>query len=316
MNILALRRSVRAFSVNTGATISSVVGGLVLVLTAVALSSCGNAEQTPTEDVPAAAAPQPTQSAPPPATPPPGASAPQPTMPLPAPPKPEPPKPAAKPRPSAPPPTTSSSAPSAPAPAGLPVFPWPPPRYSAFSAVARQWVAPDPYPTLGSAASRLERAFEVAGYGEWSYYWIPGGFALVSRIEQIRSDATPVAPPARWAIETPDVREGFIDHIRALFNSPPGFYRVIVFTVADQDFAAGERPPTSEEARNWISSGSLRLPEALGTLPYSERHSTFALIYEFERRPDRSEARVRVPSDSPGRVHLEKAGLWQALARR
>jgi hypothetical protein len=200
-------------------------------------------------------------------------------------------------------------------PVGLPAFPWPPPRYSAFATIAREWVATGAEPTLGSAAARLERAFDAAGYGERSYYWVPGGFALVSRIEQIRDDATPLAVPARWAIDTPMVRAGFIDHIRALFNAPPGFYRVIVFAVTDQDFAAGERPPTSSEARTWVSSGSLRLPASVGARPYSAQHFTTALIYEFERRADRSDAAIRAPSNSPGQVHLEKTGLWQALAR-
>ena len=51
-------------------------------------------------------------------------------------------------------------------------------------------------------------------------------------------------------------------------------------------------------------------------MAYNPRHYTTALIYEFERRADRPDALTRTPSDSPGRVHLEKAGLWQALARR
>ena len=221
---------------------------------------------------------------------------------------------APEPKPSPPkqpvPPTT------APSPAGLPAFPWPPPRYSAYSTIAREWVALGASPTLASSARRLEVAFDAAGYGERSYYWIPGGFALVSRLEQIQSDAAPVASPARWAVSTPTVKTGVIDYIRALFNAPPGFYRVIVFAVTDQDFAAANRPPTSSEARNWITTGSLRLPETVGKLPYSERHYTTALIYEFERSANQPEARVRTPSNSPGRVHLEKAGLWQALARR
>jgi hypothetical protein len=196
----------------------------------------------------------------------------------------------------------------------LPDFPWPPPRYSAFSSIDRDWVAVGARPTLASAARRLEGAFDAAGYGERSYYRIPGGFALVSRIEQIHADATPFEPPARWAAATPEVREGLIDFIRALFNAPPGYYRVIVFAVTDQDFAASAREPTSEEAMEWLSGGTLRLPAGIGELPYSPRHYTTALIYEFERRRDAPEATVRTPSDKLGRVHLEKAGLWQALA--
>jgi hypothetical protein len=198
----------------------------------------------------------------------------------------------------------------------MPAFPWPPPRYSAFSAIAREWVAPNAQATLMSVARRLESAFDAAGYGERSYYRIPDGFALVSRIEQIRRDATPFESPSRWQAQsaTITVREGFIDHIRALFNAPPGFYRVIVFVVTDQDFAAAEREPTSSEASNWVSSGSMRLPETVGSLPYSSRHYTTALIYEFERRAF-EQAHVRAPSEAPGRVHLEKAGLWRALAK-
>jgi hypothetical protein len=182
--------------------------------------------------------------------------------------------------------------------------------------IAREWVAADARATLSSVAKRLEAAFDAAGYGERSYYWIPGGFALVSRIEQIRSDAAPVEPPSRWAVNTPTMKVGLIDYIRALFNAAPGFYRVIVFAVTDQDFAAASRSPTASEARTWVSAGSLRLPEKVGTLSYSQRHYTTALIYEFERRADQPEALTRTPSDLPGRVHLEKSGLWQALARR
>jgi hypothetical protein len=201
-------------------------------------------------------------------------------------------------------------------PSGLPAFPWPPPRYSAFAAIDRGWVAPGPQPTLADVARRLDSAFDATGYVERSYYWIPGGFALVSRIEQIRADASPVDPPARWAVATPRVRDGFLDHLRALFNAAPGFYRVIVFAVTDRDFAAGPRDPTSDEARRWASGGSLRLPAEVGARPYSDRHDTTALIYEFERPADQSPPHVTVPSNSPGRIHLERAGLWEALGPR
>lgn len=200
--------------------------------------------------------------------------------------------------------------------AALPGFPWPPPRYSAFSPIERAWLAEGEAPVLGDVAVRLERAFDAAGYGERSYYRIPGGFALVSRIERIREDASSFEPPARWTVEAARVREGFIDHIRALFNAPPGFYRVIVFAVTDEDFAAAERAPTSAEAREWVTGGGLRLPEGIALQPYGARHYTTALIYEFERRGEQPQASVRMPSPATGRMHLEKAGLWQALAVR
>ena len=210
----------------------------------------------------------------------------------------------------------ATAPPSEEPPPALPAFPWPPPRYSAFAAIDRGWVAPGAHATLASVARRLEAAFDATGYVERSYYWIPGGFALVSRIEQITANASPVAAPARWAVKATAVRAGFVDHLRALFNAAPGFYRVIVFAVTDRDFAAGSRSPSSEEARQWVSGGSMRLPAPVGATAFTDAHYTSALIYEFERPADKSEPRVTAPSNSPGRVHLERAGLWQALGGR
>lgn len=235
----------------------------------------------------------------------------------------------AAPRPPAPSPSPPDRSPApqpAPAPAhprgGSPAYPalepafdWPPPRYSAFVEIPRAWIAPGDA-TLGSVAQRLERAFDSAGYAERSYFWIPGGFALASRIEQIRADAAPAAVPERWAVAMDQSPKGFVDFIRALFDARPGLYRVIVFAATDADYSAGEQAPTSAEARSWMYRGLMQLPARVGMQPYGAEHHTRALIYEFEQRAAGSEPRVRQPSNSPGRVHLEKSGLLQALASR
>jgi hypothetical protein len=197
----------------------------------------------------------------------------------------------------------------------LPAFEWPPPRYSAFVEIPRAWLAPGDA-TLGSVADRLERAFDAAGYAERSYFWIPGGFALASRIETIRDDAAPAEGAERWAVEMDRPAQGFVDYIRALFDARPGLYRVIVFAATDRATSAGERAPSSSEARSWMYRGLMHLPASVGRLPYESEHHTMALIYEFEQPPDRSGARVRQPSSSPGRVHLQKSGLLQALGPR
>ena len=195
----------------------------------------------------------------------------------------------------------------------LPDFPWPPPRYSAFEVLERDWLAPAADARLGAAAARLEAAFDAAGYVERSYYRVPGGFALASRAEQIRDDASPYPAPARWSVDPEGAGRSFADRLRALFNAPPGHYRVIVFVVTDQDFAAAPRTAPEAEARAWVSGGGLRLPASIAALPFTSTHYASALIYEFERRSEREPADVRVPSATPGRVHLEKGGLWQAL---
>jgi hypothetical protein len=196
----------------------------------------------------------------------------------------------------------------------LPVFPWPPPRPSAFALLERPWLVPQEPATLGAAGQRLEDAFDRAGYIERSYYRVPGGFALASRAEKIHPDASPFAPPARWSADPAGAGRSFLERITALFNAPPGHYRVIVFVVTDQDFAATAQPPSETDAREWVVGGGLRLPQSIAGQPYSAEYYASALIYEFVRRNEREEGQIRTPSDVPGRVHLEKGGLWQALA--
>jgi hypothetical protein len=178
--------------------------------------------------------------------------------------------------------------------------------------IPRAWIATSDA-TLGSVANRLERAFDSAGYAERSYFWIPDGFALASRIETIRADAAPAEGAERWTVEMDRPAQGFVDFIRALFDARPGLYRVIVFAATDAAFSAGERAPSSSEARSWMYRGLMQLPASVGRLPYGADHHTMALIYEFEQPADRSGVHVRQPSGSPGRVHLEKSGLLRAL---
>lgn len=237
---------------------------------------------------------------------PPPAPAPAPVQPAPPPPPPPPPSPVL------PPPSANGG--DRPVASALPDFPWPPPRYSAFEVLARDWLAPGADARLGAAAARLEAAFDAAGYVERSYYRVPGGFALASRAEQIHADASPYPAPERWSVDPEGAGRSFADRLRALFNAPPGHYRVIVFVVTDQDFAAAPRSAPEAEARAWVSGGGLRLPSAIAAQPFTAAHYASALIYEFERRSERAPADVRVPSAAPGRVHLEKGGLWQALA--
>lgn len=229
---------------------------------------------------------------------------------------PPPPAPVSDPAPALPPPAANGGGGGGgggPAASALPDFPWPPPRYSAFEVLARDELVPAADARLGAVAQRLEAAFDAAGYVERSYYRVPGGFALASRAEQIHADASPFPVPERWRVDSEGAGRSFAARLRALFNAPPGHYRVIVFVVTDQDFAAAPRTAPEAEARAWVSGGGLRLPPAIAARPFTPAHYASALIYEFERRSERARAEVRVPSAAPGRVHLEKGGLWQAL---
>lgn len=199
----------------------------------------------------------------------------------------------------------------------MPAFPWPPPRASALHDIPLAWLV-DQVATarLRDLDSRLTAALDRVGYGQRSYLWVPGGYALSTRVERIAPDGTPQAGAERWAID-----EGaapifsLVDYLRALFLARPGRFRVLVFTVTPVSFAATGPPVTASEATAWVTSGVARLPAPLGEVELaSAPFACTALVYEFERAADTDPARVVVPGRLDARQHLERAGLWKELA--
>src|SRR5579863_7649802 len=151
---------------------------------------------------------------------------------------------------SPPPPPSPSPQPKSPARPPVAAFPWPPPQASSRVLLAA-WPRSPQMRLFGDIDARLTAALQPKGYAERSYYSVPGGFALVTRLEQIYSDGRSMPPPARFSARLlPPSR--FTDYIRALFTADPGYYRVIVFIVTDQGFSEGAQGPSQGDADKWL----------------------------------------------------------------
>jgi hypothetical protein len=195
---------------------------------------------------------------------------------------------------------------------GLPRFPWPPPRFSSRSELSRDYFANDAF--LGEVADTLELALEHAGHVEWSYYSVPKGFALATRLENLEADGSPKSD--RWASTVGLGRDFSIaDYLRALFTAPAGYFRIIVLTVTSEPFTPTEAGPTREEAMEWVSAGGTGLPRAIAEIPFGPDYECIALVYEFEKRDEQAEAVTLVPGRHPGRTHLQKSHVIEGLQR-
>jgi hypothetical protein len=200
----------------------------------------------------------------------------------------------------------------------MPDFPWPPPTPSA------QTVLPDqlfrtsgrPTPTLAAIGSGLVAALERARYFEYSYYRAPGGFALVARLERIDVDGTPMPEEFRFLL--PDSPEPFSlkAYIRQLFFAPTGLYRQIVFVVTDQPFSATGTQLNAAAAARLLSQGANTLPREFGLVTFTGNHRVTALIYEFRKGTRQGDVSTLTPSRLGARVHLDRSGIYPALARR
>lgn len=196
----------------------------------------------------------------------------------------------------------------------IPRFPWPPPAASSFMTIPLMDFLDRDQPSLDDANRLLRSAFESAGYFELSYYAVPDGFALVSRVERIEPDGRPMAPPHRWEQGGAGLSSfSLVGYVRSLFLAPPGYYRLIVFLLTPHPFAQSTRTVSRETAESWLRYGANALPEEISREPYSERFICTALIYEFEKYDTRRDAILRQPGRLSAMAHIEKSEIWRNL---
>lgn len=198
---------------------------------------------------------------------------------------------------------------------GPPPFPrWPPPRASARQVVDRAIFASDR--TIGHASGRLLAALRGAGYARHSFYSVPGGIAIVARLERIRSDARPEQGPQRFVAprdgEAPRP-ENPIDFIQTLFFAPAGSYRQLVFVISDRPVLQSGWELSADEAAALLAQGGRTL-DAAAAQPFTTLHRVSALIYEFNKEGD-AEAAIQTPGRWDAETHLVRSGVLVRLRR-
>lgn len=198
-----------------------------------------------------------------------------------------------------------------------PQFPWPPPQASATADLSCQrLVSRTGKHYLREINEKISLALESRGYSEKSYFSVPDGFAMVTRLEQTERDGTPKTPPARWSVEVEFLQEFSLSaYLNALFTANPGFYRLIVFIVTSHPFSQDKVEVQRDKAMDWLADGLNRLPTSIGDRELTGQYSCTALIYEFEQPEPRKPAALKRPGRLPGRTHLMRSQLWNSLER-
>ena len=191
-------------------------------------------------------------------------------------------------------------------------FPWPPPAPSDRRLLQlSQLGSGTPPDTWGALADRILALVRKARYRSWGFYAAPGGFAVVTRIEQLdQENGVALAGDQRWASEVKVAGTSILDGIFTV-RRPRGVYRVIAFVLTTDPRSGG--PVTDpavmlQLARRWGISGALDLPEVLRSNPITRVQRLFALVYEFESAVG-GETRVHSPGLWTLDHHFEDAGI-------
>jgi hypothetical protein len=160
---------------------------------------------------------------------------------------------------------------------------------------------------------RIIGALEAAGYAEYSLYSVPGGFAVVARLERMDADGRPVAESLRFL--PPETPEPFslATYVQGLFFAPEGDYRQIVFVVTPMVIQATAPAPTEAQAQKILWGGGDRLPDAYKAMPFADDDQVTALIYEFHKGGGARDVRTRAPGHFSALTHLERSGLYAQL---
>jgi hypothetical protein len=197
----------------------------------------------------------------------------------------------------------------------FPKFPWPPPQASSREVIPNDLlVAGQGQSILTDIQSSIVTALRRIGHTEFSYFDVPGGYALVTRLEKINLDGSPMSGLERWEVKVGPLHEWSLHALlRALFSANSGYYRIIVFVVTPQPFTFSNDNISEVTASHLVGEGSQKLPESIATRPLTPDYTCTALIYEFEQPTARSEPQFIESGRIPAHVHLEASGFFKAL---
>jgi len=170
--------------------------------------------------------------------------------------------------------------------------------------------------TLQQVSEAIESELDKARYDGYAFYYVPYGFALVTRLEQIVDDGSP-HPEHRWLVTDLSSRMYHFtlsEYLRVLFRAPEGRYRTIIFVVSAERFAPEGPALTKQRAITLTQMGEAALRGNLySAVAFDESYEVIALIYEFHVLGRETEPALVIPGSISGVDHLTKAALWPQL---
>lgn len=186
-------------------------------------------------------------------------------------------------------------------------YPWPPHLPSTSASLTAHFRDAGRPLTFDQVGRKLTRALSFAGYDDYGFYRVPGGFALVTRLEATSADGAALAGRARYKV--PVSKDGLAAAVRAMREeTPEGYYRFIVFVVTNIKYRFASEPLSVGETGVLLDNRATGLDDELGGMHVSPNHEIDALIYEFEIDAQRSVTLIR-PSRLSGSAHLEATGI-------
>jgi hypothetical protein len=194
---------------------------------------------------------------------------------------------------------------------GIPEFPFPPPQASATYVLDEFFSGCN---TLADVDRRLNKALKTNGYSERRYFYVKGGFALVTRMEQMNEQGYSLGEN-RWnAMPVREETFSWTSYLKSLLIAQPGYFRVFAFVATDEPFATNrERKVSRDEAEAWLNEGCFKLPPSLAQLSFTSNTTIAALVYEFRVPESNLQPVFSQPSVLSGEAHIQRSNIASSL---
>jgi len=195
--------------------------------------------------------------------------------------------------------------------AKMPSFPWPPPNPDCYLGTILANKLNTKAARLEDIDERLCRALDALDYRHRSYFKTPGGFALVTQMEQFADDGS-IKERYRW--EDYPVQEdfdGFWNYFKRLVLPNHGRFRVFVFVVTnDEEYAKSEGGSiATNKITGWASHGAPVIPGEYAVGEVGSSHRLEVLIYEFVAPQSTKQCTEKCPAYLNAHTHLSQSGL-------
>jgi hypothetical protein len=176
--------------------------------------------------------------------------------------------------------------------------------------------------SLGDYDQAISGALEQLGYVTKGYFYYPGGFALATRLEQIKPDGESLNPPDRFSKLPPAPKLFSVDYLRHIFIPRTGYFRIIVFIITNQAIQESDQPPTVDIAEGWPDHGVSRLPSRIAKMLAVQDETVNVYVYEFDNTTAGNVSDLTLLTESTiapnvplldAEQHLRESHLWAAL---
>ena len=195
-------------------------------------------------------------------------------------------------------------------------FPWPPAKPSSKVVFYKQQSIFRNAPTLSAVDKILIELLDDGDYERQyrSYYRIMNGFAMVTPIEKVSCQASPMNDrDERWNVPFgQETKFSFKNLLDGLSFAPPANYRMFVFLVTDQKVPEDEAPMSELDAVELYARGKTFLPDEIGKAPFGYKHYVSVWLYSFSKKKGWKDAQQIFPGNACWKTcetHLQRVGM-------